>query len=296
MYTEENAFSQDSDNEFIHWLWNRFQIWKPWRKHPHASQIFLSWQLKNFHQNLKPYQINFSMNIWATQIQKNIHQTRVDSKFPGKFHLQVFIPYFPQISLSSPSLDGNVIWRDTLVRTNNSGDFLYFYHCCFVKTLHYFCLTHLRLVLHIYCIYMYRWTGSALVQVTAWHRGAKPLPEPMLAYCQLDSWEQISVKFESEYYHFHWRKCFWNCYLPKWRPFHSTTQVSTIKCWAGWELRCSIYHWSAAIFREILSALQNSIISMASCKTAVNPLCKQWKYCSLALSHRSDLWIFFLIF
>ena len=26
--------------------------------------------------------------------------------------------------------------------------------------------------------------------------GAKPLPEPMLAYCQLDSWEQISVKFE----------------------------------------------------------------------------------------------------
>ena len=24
--------------------------------------------------------------------------------------------------------------------------------------------------------------------------GAKPLPEPVLAYCQLDSWEQISVK------------------------------------------------------------------------------------------------------
>ena len=28
--------------------------------------------------------------------------------------------------------------------------------------------------------------------------GAKPLPEPMLAYCQLDHWEQISVKFELE--------------------------------------------------------------------------------------------------
>ena len=28
--------------------------------------------------------------------------------------------------------------------------------------------------------------------------GAKPLPEPMLVYCQLDSWEQISVKFESD--------------------------------------------------------------------------------------------------
>ena len=31
--------------------------------------------------------------------------------------------------------------------------------------------------------------------------GAKPLPEPVLAYCQLDSCEQISVKFESESYH-----------------------------------------------------------------------------------------------
>ena len=29
--------------------------------------------------------------------------------------------------------------------------------------------------------------------------GAKPLHELMLAYCQLDSWEQISVKFESEF-------------------------------------------------------------------------------------------------
>ena len=38
---------------------------------------------------------------------------------------------------------------------------------------------------------------SSLVQVIACHLfGAKPLPEPMLAYCQVDSWEQISVKFE----------------------------------------------------------------------------------------------------
>ena len=32
---------------------------------------------------------------------------------------------------------------------------------------------------------------------------AKLLPEPMLAYCLLDFWEQISVKFEVEFYHFH---------------------------------------------------------------------------------------------
>ena len=49
--------------------------------------------------------------------------------------------------------------------------------------------------------------------------GAKSLSELVLAYCQLDSWEQISVKFESEFYHFHSRKCIWNCRLPKWRPF-----------------------------------------------------------------------------
>ena len=57
-------------------------------------------------------------------------------------------------------------------------------------------------------------------QVMACHPfGAKPLPEPALAYCQLDSWEQMSVKFEPEFYHFHSRKFIWKCQLPKWRPF-----------------------------------------------------------------------------
>ena len=35
--------------------------------------------------------------------------------------------------------------------------------------------------------YMRHWNESSLVQVTAWHLlGAKPLPEPMKTYCQLD--------------------------------------------------------------------------------------------------------------
>ena len=68
--------------------------------------------------------------------------------------------------------------------------------------------------------HMHQWTGSGLVQVMACRLfGAKPLPEPMLAYCQLDSYEHISVKFESESNHFHSRKWIWNCRLPKWRPF-----------------------------------------------------------------------------
>ena len=65
-------------------------------------------------------------------------------------------------------------------------------------------------------------SGSALVQIMACRLfGDKPLSEPMLVYCQLDSWEHISVKFESEFYRFHSRKCIWNCRLPKWRPFCS---------------------------------------------------------------------------
>ena len=48
--------------------------------------------------------------------------------------------------------------------------------------------------------YMRQGTWSTLVQEMAGRLvGAKPLPEPMMNYCQLDHWEHISVKFESEY-------------------------------------------------------------------------------------------------
>ena len=68
--------------------------------------------------------------------------------------------------------------------------------------------------------YMHWSTWSPLVQVMACRLfGTKPLPEPMLTYSQLDSWEYISVKFESQFYHFHSRKCIWKCRLPKWWPF-----------------------------------------------------------------------------
>ena len=68
--------------------------------------------------------------------------------------------------------------------------------------------------------YMSQWIWSALVLIMVCRLfGVKPLSEPVLGYCQLNSWEQISVKFEWEFYHFHSRKCFWNCCLPKWQPF-----------------------------------------------------------------------------
>ena len=62
--------------------------------------------------------------------------------------------------------------------------------------------------------YMRQSTRSALFRVMACRLfGTKPLPEPILAYCQSDTWEQISVKFQSEFYHFHSRKCILSCRL-----------------------------------------------------------------------------------
>ena len=84
--------------------------------------------------------------------------------------------------------------------------------------------------------YMCQWTGPALVHVMACRLfGAKPLPEPMLAYCELDSWEQISVKFESEFYHFHSKTCIWKSRLPKWRPFCPGEMNLRDPMWPGHE-------------------------------------------------------------
>ena len=53
-------------------------------------------------------------------------------------------------------------------------------------------LTDWGRVTHICLISLVRIVNCRLV-------GAKPLPEPILTYCQLDHWEQNSVNFESKY-------------------------------------------------------------------------------------------------
>ena len=54
---------------------------------------------------------------------------------------------------------------------------------------------------------MHQWIRPALVQMMAWCLfGAKPLSKSMPAYCQLDSWEQIFVEFESEFSSFSLKK------------------------------------------------------------------------------------------
>ena len=85
--------------------------------------------------------------------------------------------------------------------------------------------------------------GLALVPIMACRLfSAKPLPEPMLAYCQLDSWEHISVKYELKFHHFHSRKCNWKYHLPKWRPFCPGGDELT--WWLVWHVPLFVVIWS----------------------------------------------------
>ena len=60
--------------------------------------------------------------------------------------------------------------------------------------------------------FMLQWSGPSSVQIMACRLiGAKPLSGPMLAYCQLDPWEQTSVKFKSKQKTSHSQKWIWKC-------------------------------------------------------------------------------------
>ena len=112
--------------------------------------------------------------------------------------------------------------------------------------------------------YMRQWAGSALVRVMAWRRtGAKPLPEPMLAYCELDSWEQISVKIESEFYRFHSRKCIWNCRLPKVAAILFRGRwVKRVWCQPSFKLRFGAFMVLESYLRPILQIFYELMIEI----------------------------------
>ena len=68
--------------------------------------------------------------------------------------------------------------------------------------------------------YMCHQTRPSLVQIMSCRLfGDKPLPKPVLGYCQLDYCEYISVKFWLKYNNFHSGKVIWNCRLQNWGPF-----------------------------------------------------------------------------
>ena len=68
--------------------------------------------------------------------------------------------------------------------------------------------------------YMQPYMQPSLVQIMACCLfGTKPLSEPMLAFCELDPWEQTSVKFSMKFKNFHSRKTFLKMLSTKWQPF-----------------------------------------------------------------------------
>ena len=84
--------------------------------------------------------------------------------------------------------------------------------------------------------------------------GAKPLSEPILEYCQLDPWEQTSVKYQSKFIHFHSRKCIWNVV---WKMAAILPRPQWVNSAQPWVLpRC--LHYSDTI----MSAMASQITSL----------------------------------
>ena len=84
---------------------------------------------------------------------------------------------------------------------------------------------------------MHHWIWSALVQVMACRLvSTKPLPEPMLAYCQSGPLKEILVKFESIYKTFNWWKCIWECRL--WNVSHFVQGEMSLTHWGRMTYIC----------------------------------------------------------
>ena len=83
--------------------------------------------------------------------------------------------------------------------------------------------THWGWVVHNMCQQM----RSSLLQIMACRLlGAMPFSEPMLNYCQLNPWQQTSVKFESKYHNFHSSKLLSKCCLQNGSHFVSAAMYS----------------------------------------------------------------------
>ena len=105
---------------------------------------------------------------------------------------------------------GETMW-DRLGKPFREGELPYVYdakHCCQLNIsdwLSWYAIKSCFLLNSspLSASYSRQWTWSALVQVMACRLfGAKPLPEPMLAYCQLDSWELKSWNLKRDLYIF----------------------------------------------------------------------------------------------
>ena len=137
-------------------------------------------------ENLSVITINF-IPVWChfTQLQKrddSVHLHPCEKKVMGLLFRTKFQP--------DPKISIDCVWCaliDPLAKLNNV-----------ISSLH-------------STAYIHWWSMSALVEAIVCHLfGTKPLPEPVLAYCQL---EQTSMAFESKCKIFHPWKCIWKCRL-----------------------------------------------------------------------------------
>ena len=78
--------------------------------------------------------------------------------------------------------------------------------------------------------------------------GAKPLPQAMLAYWQLNSWEQISVNFDSDFYKCISIKCMWICRLRKWWPLRPRGDVPPQPSITRYVIMCGIMSQECCCF------------------------------------------------
>ena len=105
------------------------------------------------------------------------------SVFFFKWYNSIFsVTFYMFLRIKYSNVGQHIVTKGSETFSNTLlGRKLFFYYFCINFDWNFF-FTHLPLVPHI-C----RWTGSALVQVMAYRlSGAKPLPQPMLEYCQLD--------------------------------------------------------------------------------------------------------------
>ena len=100
---------------------------------------------------------------------------------------------------------------------------------------------------------MRRQSGSALVQTMACRLfGAKPFSELVLRYCQLDRWEQSTVKLISKYSTFHSRNFTWKYHLRNVGHFVQWRWVKVNPYWYNWTLR---YALNKSVFHRFLGLL-----------------------------------------
>ena len=148
------------------------------------------------------------------------------------------------------------------------------------------CYCPFVLGIHPHVAYRHQWTGSALVKVMACGLfSAKPLPDPMLAYCQLDLRGQISVKFEFEFYHFHSRKYLWSCRQMAAILFRGRGVNLAVRCLITWSSEISkLQDWLYKFpYHSVICQVSQQHCGRDACKI---PACKisEWLETSRPIS------------